>query len=555
MKKYIVLGIVILFFGASIIPIISGNVEIEKTNTIKSLRNGFWKHEDVTHYNLTHSFNFFTPERVLFGTAYNYNNFSIIPSGDSGFDPWLVWINDITGDSGAFEFEDVATSNHGSCFLQIDTDGYIWVSRGGYADVVPFDLYKSNEPLSTSDYTGYTKKLDNFWTVIGACSPNVIILDDKVNLFFRNWWNDDPGTKYQHLQYDKNDFSAPLKNQQVVLGGFYQGSPIIPCYGWSHVDPRYNMGFLSFSWKLTTGPGTQGIWGSSPFIGVKNGGDTLVKGDDTAYSIPLSYQSNIDIPIDHFRQGTRANTNGVNAGITPNGYYYFITQTITEIPYHEVTMFVYQNGVWIEVWEEVITSCTGFACGVTKDYVVLIYGIDNDLYVVTSQDDCTSWSTPVKIVEETHKISGCAFAQPVFNYTDNTIRFFYGIMSGSSWSASESKHRFIKFDAEDLVIQSAIEIKDVTGGLFNINPVIKNIGAGELRDITWNITVDYGLILTGRYTEGTIDLLAPGEEVTVSSKFILGLGSCLVTVSAEMPGVTSDSKESDAKVFFIFIKI
>jgi len=167
--------------------------------------------------------------------------------------------------------------------LQIDSEGYIWITHGGYADVVPFDLYKSNTPLSTSDYTGYTKVLDNYWTVIGACSPIVMILDDKVNLFFRNWWNDDPGTETQQLQYDKNDFTTPLINREIVTGQLFEGYPLVPCYTWARVDPRYNMGFLSLVWKQSL---PDALWGSFPFIGFTDGGDTLVQGDGSLYKSP-----------------------------------------------------------------------------------------------------------------------------------------------------------------------------------------------------------------------------------------------------------------------------
>ena len=43
--------------------------------------------------------------------------------------------------------------------------------------------------------------------------------------------------------------------------------------------------------------------------------------------------------------------------------------------------------------------------------------------------------------------------------------------------------------------------------------------------------------------------------VTVSSKAILGFGKTVVTVTAEKPGISSDTKEQDAFVLLFFIKI
>jgi hypothetical protein len=537
-RKGTVLGISLLFFVTSIISTVIGTPNSEYKNPPSAPFN-FWKHENIEHFNITDSFNLFTPERTLFGTAYSYNNFSIIPSGDSGFDPWLVWIDDSTGDSGAFEFEDVAYSNHASCFLQIDAEGYIWVSRGGYADVVPFDLYKSNVPLSILDYTGYTKKLDNYWTAVGACSPNVVILGDKVNLFFRNWWNDDSGTEYQQLQYDKSDFSTPLINRYVVLGSLYQGTPIVPCYGWSRVDPRYNTGFLSFCFKHLSPE----VWGSYPFIGLTNGGSTLFKGDDSVYSIPLSYQSNIDIPWDNIYQNILAPTCGVNSGVTPGGYNYLITN-VYNIPdlYQTARMSVFRDGQWDMVWSGNVTAYTSFAVGVTLDYTVLLYCLDNEIFVMTSDDDCQTWIGPTKIVASINEVNGIAFAQPALDYSDNTIRFFYGEHGGGDYYGPVSKYRFVKFDVSNFH-QNAPDIPVITGpsyGLVGEN-LEYNFSADDLEDDDIFYFVDWG---DGTNT-GWLGPYESGEQITLDNGWSEG-GTYVIQVKAkDIHGAESDWSHHD----------
>jgi len=98
-----------------------------------------------------------------------------------------------------------------------------------------------------------------------------------------------------------------------------------------------------------------------------------------------------------------------------------------------------------------------------------------------------------------------------------------------------------------------LEICDITGG-FGVNAVIRNRGT-DVTGVDWSITLDGGCIFMGKETSGRIILIPAGEEVTVSSKLILGFGKTLITVSAEKIGVSSDTKKVDAFMFLFFIKI
>ncbi len=100
-----------------------------------------------------------------------------------------------------------------------------------------------------------------------------------------------------------------------------------------------------------------------------------------------------------------------------------------------------------------------------------------------------------------------------------------------------------------------LEIEDISRSLFKVSAVIKNNGSADATGVDWSITFDGGLILMGKEISGRIILIPAGEEVIVSSKLILGFGKTMITVSAEKPGVSSDTKEQDAFVFLFFIKI
>lgn len=100
-----------------------------------------------------------------------------------------------------------------------------------------------------------------------------------------------------------------------------------------------------------------------------------------------------------------------------------------------------------------------------------------------------------------------------------------------------------------------IKIGDVSGGLFKVSAMIKNIGSADATSVDWSIALDGGFILLGKETSGSIVSIPARDEVTVSSGLILGFGNPVVTVRAEIPNVTTDTKNADAFVLLFFIKI
>ncbi len=104
-----------------------------------------------------------------------------------------------------------------------------------------------------------------------------------------------------------------------------------------------------------------------------------------------------------------------------------------------------------------------------------------------------------------------------------------------------------------------LEIEDIHGslfeiGLFKISVVIKNNGSADAMGVDWSITLDGGLIFMGKETTGRIMSIPAGENITVKSNLICGLGKTTITATTEID-VSSDTKDRDAFVFLIFIKI
>jgi len=98
-----------------------------------------------------------------------------------------------------------------------------------------------------------------------------------------------------------------------------------------------------------------------------------------------------------------------------------------------------------------------------------------------------------------------------------------------------------------------LEIGNITGGLFKVSTVIRNIGGVDATKVNWSITLDGGIILRGKETTGNILSLPAGEETTISSDLIFGFGKTVITATAECAEGSSDTKTRDAFVFLFFI--
>ena len=105
------------------------------------------------------------------------------------------------------------------------------------------------------------------------------------------------------------------------------------------------------------------------------------------------------------------------------------------------------------------------------------------------------------------------------------------------------------------IIEPLIQIINISGGLFRIRVVIKNTGELVATNITWSINLISGFIFRGTKTFGKIDKIYPGEEITIKSKVILGLGRTDITINAKIEDGGLDIKNANAFVFLFSIKI
>jgi hypothetical protein len=75
-----------------------------------------------------------------------------------------------------------------------------------------------------------------------------------------------------------------------------------------------------------------------------------------------------------------------------------------------------------------------------------------------------------------------------------------------------------------------VEIGNITGGL-GVTATVYNKGAGGATDVNWSITLSGGLVLLGRHTTGTLQMIPPGFSPKIHTGFIFGIGSLSITVN------------------------
>jgi subtilisin family serine protease len=103
-----------------------------------------------------------------------------------------------------------------------------------------------------------------------------------------------------------------------------------------------------------------------------------------------------------------------------------------------------------------------------------------------------------------------------------------------------------------VTVEDLLVIKEIKGGLFRANVVLKNNGIDDLSCVQWSIKLDGGAII-GTESSGEVDIPA-GEEVTVQSDLILGFGRTRFTVDAEVPECT-DSTWKGGFIYFIYVHV
>jgi hypothetical protein len=161
----------------------------------------------------------------------------------------------------------------------------------------------------------------------------------------------------------------------------------------------------------------------------------------------------------------------------------------------------------------------------------------------------------------------------LFDWGDGTTTDWLGpVNSGETITAShawpDEGNYSIKVRAKDVndsvgywsepfIIQMSLPLLNIgiiKGGLFRLNAEIKNIGISEADEINWKITLDGGLILLGKETNGTINTILSGKIENITSNMIIGFGQTRIYITIEIPEDVYQ-RDQGATILLFFIKV
>ena len=118
------------------------------------------------------------------------------------------------------------------------------------------------------------------------------------------------------------------------------------------------------------------------------------------------------------------------------------------------------------------------------------------------------------------------------------------------WEDTRDPDTDIYFGEATSVSAPDVKVISITGGL-GVTAVIKNEGTAAAENVAWTLSVTGGILgLINKNKGDTIASLGPGQEQTVKSGLIIGLGTIYVTVTA-----ASDTETVQGKQFIIFTTI
>ena len=106
-----------------------------------------------------------------------------------------------------------------------------------------------------------------------------------------------------------------------------------------------------------------------------------------------------------------------------------------------------------------------------------------------------------------------------------------------------------------IVQQPALDIELVGNGIGKLKMKISNSGSIDVSNLSWSIVLEGGLIISGRNSEGNVDIPA-GEDREIISDPLLGFGLTTITYSITVPEIvtTEKTKQGFLFIFVLFVR-
>jgi hypothetical protein len=373
---------------------------------------------------------------------------------------YILWVNEIDDTFGIAERPTGAFDGnvkHPGGMVAFSDDGTIWYDYGGRAEDLPLDLYVSDSPNDTNNFSVV---LDDYETQGTSTTPCLHVPDPKLMMFWRHGHSGGVDTTVRLRRYDLTaGFDQPEFEINIGKGvehDIYGDVGIEQLY--TRYDPRYGYAFVSWQWF-----DTPDLFGSNPFLYSDDDGATWKSADGVICpDLPLDYSeiNGIFVPYDHLKYRQHAGWNVEDLGVGPHGTFWTtMPHGYANRDYHWWVHFVrFDGGEWAtqRMTQPMLADTKPYACGATKNCLVFLYADNiafNQLMATVSVDDGATWTDPVAVdtVDPSQTICWVSFVQPSRYYSGDAARFFYSYFrnaDGDPGKKYQNSVRWIRLDIE-----------------------------------------------------------------------------------------------------------
>jgi len=196
------------------------------------------------------------------------------------------------------------------------------------------------------------------------------------------------------------------------------------------------------------------------------------------------------------------------------------------------------------LWEGYADSCTQVELYVW-DYIQQHWGNAEGLYNQNRYMDCWAGNRDGYLKQN--------IRSNFYRYVSNNKQMTFLVQT-------DRPHYSTLHDYASLTITNPLDsaelfIDTIKGGFFKINTAIKNIGYFNATNVSWTITLNGGIIFTGKETSGKITNIQSNERIEISSKPIIGVGKTTVEVNTDLDVGTPDTRNQDATLLLFLINV
>jgi photosystem II stability/assembly factor-like uncharacterized protein len=203
-----------------------------------------------------------------------------------------------------------------------------------------------------------------------------------------------------------------------------------------------------------------------------------------------------------------------------------------------IGFIVGENGLMLR------TTTGGYTDTYPPETICTLAGvIDDDIYISNVTVTLSATDNISGVDTTTYKLDDdlwATYTEPLVVSTDgNHSLRFYSIDNVGNTEDEQTRQ---------FTIEHTPDVNVTIAGGFGIKVTLKNYGTLDLTNVSWDLSLDGGIVVFGRQKSGTIGIGA-GEEVILRS-LVVGIGNPTITFT-----IASSETSAQGRLFLFFVRI